>query len=322
MGRTILSHGGKCQRTTEKIWTLSKLTNPETLTSNISEFCCMDQLVLESPVSSTLLTLFYDIKSLAELSQMEIWLKAASPRNHYCVSINDIVGLEEGRGAHVDDIILALKGHVRDGYEFNPSSPLKEVMLSDVMVKKMRKIRRAASDMGIPQLAIITKGDIACPAVKDNVENLYKSKYLKQKFDGLCVRLGIPSNCVFLVKNYENETSPKDDVDAPILCALRQIISVGDNFLKIPQLAIITKGDKACPAVKDNVENLYKSKYLKEKVDELCVTLGIPLNCIFLVKNYDVVPNIKDNVDAPILCALRQIISFGERFLNDQQNNM
>uniref|UniRef100_H2TAK8 G domain-containing protein n=1 Tax=Takifugu rubripes TaxID=31033 RepID=H2TAK8_TAKRU len=469
--------------------------------------------------------------------------RQSDPNSHYCISINDIVGLEEGRGAHVDDIILALKGHVRDGYEFSPSSPLKEgdegynpsptlqdrvhvlvsvvsadgtVMLSDVMVNKMRKIRRAASDMGIPELAIITKGDKACPAVKDNVENLYKSKNLKQKFDGLCVRLGFPSNCVFLVKNYDKETSLKDDVDAPILCALRQIISVGDNFLNdktravigqtisqpwrempannrenldfvktyqprnadvqhlrvllhgpvgagksgfinsvdtvlqgeitgraladgnlsegtftkkyknyrftrqsdpnshycvsfndivgleesrgahvddiilalkghvrdgyefnpsslkegdegynpsptlrdrvhvlvsvipadgavilsdvmvkkmrrirraasdmgIPQLAIITKGDKACPAVNENVENLYKSKYLKQKVDGLCVTLGIPLNCIFLVKNYDVVPNIKDNVDAPILCALRQIISFGERFLNDQQNNM
>eukprot|EP00066_Takifugu_rubripes_P002618 XP_003964659.1 PREDICTED: interferon-induced protein 44-like [Takifugu rubripes] len=185
-------------------------------------------------------------------------IQDSDPNSHYCVSFNDIVGLEESRGVHVDDVILALKGHVRDGYEFNPSSPLKEgdegynpsptlqdrvhvlvsvvpadgaVIITDEMVKKMRKIRKAASGMGIPQLAIITKGDKACPAVKDNVGNLYKSKYLKQKFDGLCVRLGFPSNCVFLVKNYENETSPKDDVDAPILCALTQIISFGDDFL-------------------------------------------------------------------------------------------
>ncbi|XP_029692444.1 interferon-induced protein 44-like isoform X2 [Takifugu rubripes] len=142
--------------------------------------------------------------------------------------------------------------------KFNPSSPLKEgdegynpsptlqdrvhvlvsvvpadgaVIITDEMVKKMRKIRKAASGMGIPQLAIITKGDKACPAVKDNVENLYKSKYLKKKADEFCAKLGISMNCVFLVKNYDKETSPKDDVDAPILCALTQIISFGDDFL-------------------------------------------------------------------------------------------
>eukprot|EP00066_Takifugu_rubripes_P010759 XP_003978841.1 PREDICTED: interferon-induced protein 44-like [Takifugu rubripes] len=185
-------------------------------------------------------------------------IQDSDPNSHYCVSFNDIVGLEESRGVHVDDVILALKGHVRDGYEFNPSSPLKEgdegynpsptlqdrvhvlvsvvpadgaVIITDEMVKKMRKIRKAASGMGIPQLAIITKGDKACPAVKDNVENLYKSKYLKKKADEFCAKLGISMNCVFLVKNYDKETSPKDDVDAPILCALTQIISFGDDFL-------------------------------------------------------------------------------------------
>ncbi|XP_056870809.1 interferon-induced protein 44-like [Takifugu flavidus] len=223
----------------------------------------MDQLVLESPVSSTLLKLFYKVKSLAELSQMEICLKAPSPRNTKTTDsldsliqtaiiaslFNDIVGLEEGRGAHVDDIILALKGHVRDGYKVmkvtTPSPTLQDrvhvlvsvipadgaVMITGEMVKKMRKIRIAASDMEIPQLAIITKGDKACPTVKDNVENLYKSKYLKEKTEEFCSKLGIPMNCVFLVKNYEKETSLKDDVDAPILCALTQIISFGDDFL-------------------------------------------------------------------------------------------
>ncbi|TWW69921.1 Interferon-induced protein 44 [Takifugu flavidus] len=185
-------------------------------------------------------------------------IRDSDPNSHYCVSFNDIVGLEENKGVHVDDVILALKGHVRDGYEFNPSSPLKKgdegynpsptlqdrvhilvsvvsadgaVIITDEMVKKMRKIRKAASDMGIPQLTIITKGGKACPTVKDNVGNLYKSKYLKQKTEEFCSKLGIPMNCVFLVKNYEKETSLKDDVDAPILCALTQIISFGDDFL-------------------------------------------------------------------------------------------
>ncbi|CAF87176.1 unnamed protein product, partial [Tetraodon nigroviridis] len=66
--------------TTKKILTMSNLTLLNTLKSSTSGFCCTDQLVLASPASSTLLTLFYMVNSGAEFSQMEIWLKAASPR--------------------------------------------------------------------------------------------------------------------------------------------------------------------------------------------------------------------------------------------------
>ncbi|KAI5090246.1 interferon-induced protein 44 isoform X3 [Silurus meridionalis] len=40
--------------------------------------------------------------------------------------INDVMGLEgsEENGIHPDDIIKALKGHVKEGYTFNPVSPL------------------------------------------------------------------------------------------------------------------------------------------------------------------------------------------------------
>uniref|UniRef100_H3DQD2 G domain-containing protein n=1 Tax=Tetraodon nigroviridis TaxID=99883 RepID=H3DQD2_TETNG len=99
-----------------------------------------------------------------------------SDRNsRYCFSINDIAGLEDSQGVHVDDVILALKGHVKDGYKFNPSCPLRErdegynpsptpqdrvhvlvsvlpannqVLLTEKMKKKMREIRNMASELG------------------------------------------------------------------------------------------------------------------------------------------------------------------------------
>lgn len=54
---------------------------------------------------------------------------------------------------------------------------------------------------------------------------------LKIQVDYLNVQLGLQRNCIFLVKNYESEIVTAPEVDAPILCALRQIISYGEDFL-------------------------------------------------------------------------------------------
>ncbi|TWW69918.1 hypothetical protein D4764_18G0007240 [Takifugu flavidus] len=210
--------------------------------------------------------------------------RQSDPNSHYCVSINDIVGLEESRGVHVDDIILALKGHVRDGYEFNPSSPLKgdegynpspnlqdrvhvlvsvvsadgAVMITDEMVKKMRKIGKAASDMEIPQLTIITKGDKACPAVKDNVENLYKSKYLKEKYKNYrFTRQSDPNNyyCVSINDIVGLEKSRGTHVD-DIILALKGHVRDGYEFNPSSPLKEGDEGYNPSPNLQDRVHVL------------------------------------------------------------------
>ncbi|XP_041813580.1 interferon-induced protein 44-like isoform X2 [Chelmon rostratus] len=182
------------------------------------------------------------------------------PEGFYSFIFNDIMGFEKktNNGVHVEDVKLALRGHVKEHYEFIPARQMTEddmgyhscptlddkvhvlvsvipadsfSILSDEVVKKMKDLRRAASDMGIPQLAILTKVDKACPKVQQDIKNVYKSKYLKQQVDEFSMLLGMPPNCIFLVKNYESEINTNDDIDALILCALRQMISFGEDFL-------------------------------------------------------------------------------------------
>ncbi|XP_023250934.1 interferon-induced protein 44-like [Seriola lalandi dorsalis] len=187
-------------------------------------------------------------------------IQKEEPGTVYPFVFTDIMGLEKdsNRGVGVQDIILAMKGHIKDGYKFNPVTPLSEAdqnynsypslsdkfhvlvcviaadtfsILDEETMKKMREVRLAASDMGIPQLAILTKIDEACPEVKKNIRDVYKSKYLKELMEKLNVKLGVPLNCIFSVKNYHKEIDIDDDIDALILSSLRQMINYGEDFV-------------------------------------------------------------------------------------------
>ncbi|XP_073350749.1 interferon-induced protein 44-like isoform X1 [Pagrus major] len=184
----------------------------------------------------------------------------------YSFVFNDLMGLEDraNTGVHMEDLKLALMGHVREGYQFDPKSRMQKgdqfynpsptlndrvhvlvsvipadrvSLLSQDVVKKMRDVRLAASEMGVPQMTILTKVDEACPQAKKDINNVYKSKYLKEQIDKFSEMLGLPLNCIFPVKNYETDISTNEGIDALILCALRQMITYGEDFLNNLQTA-------------------------------------------------------------------------------------
>ncbi|KAG8007046.1 Interferon-induced protein 44 [Nibea albiflora] len=187
-------------------------------------------------------------------------IQKGRPGTFYPFSFTDIMGIEKDtdKGARVEDIKLAMSGHIKDGYNFNPVSKIAEDdhkynktptlndrvhvlvcvvsatttdILSAQSVAKMREVRVAASEMGIPQLAILTKIDEACPEVFADIKNAYKSKHLKEKMEQLNLALGVPLNCIFPVKNYHSEINTDDDIDTLILSALKQIIHFGEDFV-------------------------------------------------------------------------------------------
>ncbi|XP_008296199.1 interferon-induced protein 44-like, partial [Stegastes partitus] len=107
--------------------------------------------------------------------------------------------------------------------------------ISDSVLEKMREIREAASDLGIPQLVVVTKLDEACPETEKNLQNIYKSKHVKKKMTDLSSELGIPLNCILPVKNYSKEIRRDPDVDTLILNALKLILDFGSDYIeKLP----------------------------------------------------------------------------------------
>ncbi|XP_049913930.1 interferon-induced protein 44-like [Epinephelus moara] len=182
------------------------------------------------------------------------------PETFYPFVFNDVMGLDPRGVALVEDIKLAMMGHVKEDYRFSPTSALSDdnthhfynnnptdndkvhVLVCVVpantvsqmraeTVQKIRKIRIEASKLRIPQVAILTKIDEACPELKNNLKKVYRTKYLKEKMEEFSAAVGIPMNCIFPVKNYHSEIDLNSDVDSLILSALNNIINFGDDCI-------------------------------------------------------------------------------------------
>uniref|UniRef100_A0AAY3ZT31 Ig-like domain-containing protein n=1 Tax=Denticeps clupeoides TaxID=299321 RepID=A0AAY3ZT31_9TELE len=172
---------------------------------------------------------------------------------------NDVMGLEgeESKGVHPDDIINILKGHIKENYEFqkfplgdedkfyNRSPSLSDKVHCLVCVlpadqisfiradvtKKMREIRERASEMGIPQVVMVTKLDCACPVVNSDLRKIYHSMTIKEKMQECSNKLGVTMNYIFPVKNYHEEKDLVLEIDVLILDALLKTVHLANDFL-------------------------------------------------------------------------------------------
>ncbi|XP_049444609.1 interferon-induced protein 44-like isoform X2 [Epinephelus fuscoguttatus] len=171
----------------------------------------------------------------------------------------DTMGLEESRaaGLEIDDISSILKGHLPDRYQFNPSAPLnseahgycksprlkdkihcvvyvvdacKVSIMPTKVEEKLDAVRRKVNLMGIPQLVLLTKVDEACPLVKEDMKNIYKSGYIKEIMQEVSALLGVPVSCVVPVKNYFEELELDLSCDILLLSAVMQMLRFADNY--------------------------------------------------------------------------------------------
>ncbi|XP_036413174.1 interferon-induced protein 44-like [Colossoma macropomum] len=188
-------------------------------------------------------------------------LKKDRPGTFYPFALADIMGLEPGqsKGAHTDDIISILHGHIKSGYTCNPASPIDKKhenynhlpslkdrvhclvsvlpadnmsLISEEVIQKMKQVRVKARDLGIPQVVIMTMVDKACPLTKANLKKIYTSKKIKEKMQECSNRLGVPMNCIFPVKNYSEEVTNDMEMDILILMAATNIIMFANDYVE------------------------------------------------------------------------------------------
>ncbi|KAB5523237.1 hypothetical protein PHYPO_G00150180 [Pangasianodon hypophthalmus] len=182
---------------------------------------------------------------------------------------NDIMGLEPEKehGAHVQDIVSAIKGSLEEGHKFNPVNPVSEndsnyksnptvsdqtfclvnvlaadkvSLMNKTVIQKLKEIRENASKYNLPQVIVMTKVDELCPLVKKDIKKVYTSKKVKQKMQECSNLLGVPMSYIFPVKNYHEEVDTDDDMDVLILKALDQFVNIANDALTEQ-----TSGDKS-----------------------------------------------------------------------------
>ncbi|XP_042605132.1 interferon-induced protein 44-like isoform X2 [Cyprinus carpio] len=171
----------------------------------------------------------------------------------------DTMGLEEqsGAGLDIEDISNILQGHIPDRYKFNPTAPFKPdeqkasrpaslqekihcvvyvidtnkiSLMSDKLQEKLNSIRSQINSLAIPQIALMTKVDEACPHVQKDLQNTYASSYIKSKVQEMSSWLGVPVSCVLPVKNYSQELELELNCDILLLTALQQMLRFADDY--------------------------------------------------------------------------------------------
>lgn len=169
-------------------------------------------------------------------------------------SLFDCMGIEPltGSGFHVDDITFLIKGHIKEGYNFNPTSPITNksaeyrddptfdhqmhcvvyvmnarTIYDGVPTAYLQQIKQLQAHLQrehVPRVIILTKVDELCSEVNSDITNLFQSVKVEEAVKIASEVFGIGRANIHPVKNYENEYDIDAMTNIPLLLALRQIM--------------------------------------------------------------------------------------------------
>ncbi|KAK2817760.1 hypothetical protein Q7C36_021693 [Tachysurus vachellii] len=117
-------------------------------------------------------------------------------------------------------------------------------------------------------------------------------------------------HCLVCVLPADSVSRMEDDVFAKM-----KHVRAHASLLGIPQVIIMTKADKACELVNQDLKKIYYSRKINAKAAECSNNVGISLNAIYPVKNYPESIMQEPDTDVLILTALRDILNFANDYV-------
>ncbi|XP_060739933.1 interferon-induced protein 44-like isoform X1 [Tachysurus vachellii] len=176
------------------------------------------------------------------------------------LSLCDVMPLgdDDSTGLSYADALAVIKGHIPEGYKFQRGVTVTDTV-SDYVEKPtlkekihcvlfvldaskvslypsslestLRKLRTTISDLGIPQLVLLTHVDQVCLAVQKDVMDVYSSRPVQEKMQKAATLVGLPLSYVLPVKNYLSTLTVDCNTDILLLSAVMNILqAVNDSF--------------------------------------------------------------------------------------------
>ncbi|KAL3875137.1 hypothetical protein ACJMK2_038065 [Sinanodonta woodiana] len=87
------------------------------------------------------------------------------------------------------------------------------------------------------------------------------------------------------------------------------------NQIGVPQVVLLTKVDKVCRSVEEDLSIVFKSGLISDLVDKVSQVMGLPRGHVLPLKNYERELELDINVNILALLALRQILRCSQDFM-------
>ncbi|XP_045905491.1 interferon-induced protein 44-like isoform X1 [Micropterus dolomieu] len=173
----------------------------------------------------------------------------------------DIMGLGDGEkiGLTLHDILSVVKGHVPEGHKFSPDQPVRSETMGYVkrpsqkdkihcvafvvdaskvltypkgLKTTLQQLREHISDLGVPQVALLTHIDQICPETAKDVSQVYKSRIIRDMMGKAGALLGMSTSYIVPVKNYSSELDLDVNNDVLLLSAVDHILQYADLYFQ------------------------------------------------------------------------------------------
>ncbi|XP_053389877.1 interferon-induced protein 44-like [Mercenaria mercenaria] len=198
-----------------------------------------------------------------EGASMSKKLKVYSPKGKLKnFRLLDTMGIENAgeAGFNVKDLLYVINGNVPPEYKFNPASPILDtdsdfnktpldtdkthcvVFVLDASVAgednisaatkaKVASLQDELKSLDIPRIVLLTKVDVLCETVAENICNVYESAKVQKAVTVAENLFHVPKMNIFPVQNYNEDTDLDTSKNILLLLALRQMVNFATDFI-------------------------------------------------------------------------------------------